>query len=419
MLRLRLFLAAFGLLILTALGTAAPVHAQGVCIPEEALSDLGPGTYSGQFNCVGRTVNYTGTITQNGSIETSSFTGSVVGAGTMTFSGTYNDNTGQASYTMSFSDGGSFTTTYNDNTSILHIAGNYNGVTLNCTINGSDENNITFSGECGGIAAGTFSGLASTKIGAVGRTQELVVNNVLDTPLMTAEEKAESDASPSASGAPQVRLFLADLAVETNTFAGQKSTITGVTVGTTVEFDNNFKVGALVPLDRMFLPGNNATRVGLVVYGQYDYQMENGWSVKPTVFTNYIHTSQTGGSSGVYGGGGGLSAQHDDGGTFIPQLISMINYYKDTRTGGGSQTLAAIGPRLGMRTGNNMVFEVGGMWNKAVSGSTGVDSSFIDVMGGIAYRISGTFRVDASYRTTLGISQFKSHRFMFGGRFFF
>ncbi len=417
MLRLRLFLAAFGLFILSALGSAAPALAQA-CIPAEAL-EYGPGTYSGSFDCIGRTVNYTGTVTQNGAINTSTFTGNIVGDGTVTVSGTYNNNTSQGSFTMTFSEGGSYTTNYNDSTGIIHIAGTYAGVTLDCTINASDENHITFSGQCGDVGIGGFQGLASTKVGAVGRTQELVVNNVLDTPLMTAEEKAAADSSPSGSGAPQVRLFLADLAVEANTFAGQKSTITGVTVGTTVEFDNNLKIGALVPLDRMFLPGNNATRVGLVVYGQYDYQMEDGWSVKPTVFTNYIHTSQTGGSSGVYGGGGGVSAQHDNGGIFIPQLISMINYYKDTRTGGGSQTLAAIGPRLGMRTGNNMVFELGGMWNKAVSGSAGVDSTFFDVMGGIAYRISGTFRVDASYRTTLGISQFKSHRFMFGGRFFF
>ena len=436
MFRLRLFLAACAVFCVAYITHAAPAFAQAACFPEDSLTDdFVVGAHSGTLNCLSSKINYTGTITAGppqlvfnpvtgtNTLQivsyNSAFTGNVVGDGTVTLNGSYNELTNLGSFTTVFSSGGSLLTTFNGNTNVAHITGTYLGQTLNCTIDGS-SGGVYFSGACGDLAIGGFSGLASAKTNSTGRTQEVVLNNVLATPVQTEQEKQAEQEQPSRGNAPTVRLFLADLSVQSNQFAGQKSAITGVTIGTTIEFDNNLKVGALVPVDRLFNPGTDGTRGGVLAYAQYNYRFQGEWSVKPTIFANYMYTSPDKGSGiSTYGGGGGVSLTRDLG-NLEPSLVGVINYNKDSGAGGGAQTLAAIGPRLGIRVGGNWVYEIGAMWNQEVTGAAANgERSFYDATAGISYRISDTFRVNAAYSTTLGITQFHSHRFSFGGRFVF
>jgi hypothetical protein len=304
------------------------------------------------------------------------------------------------------------------------------GVPANLTVTGTSGSNCNAFLALQGVGS-TTSTVASNKVSASGRLQRVVTHDILSSPLATENEladQAEQQKSENAKSGtpPRIRTFLADVTVESDTISGSHATIGGVTLGTTIDFDNHFTIGAMIPLDYMSLPVGNATRVGVVGFSQYNWHPENNkaLSIKPTVFLSYIDTigSSGGPDFSTFGVGTGLSATYDPGGKFIPGAMTYFSYSKDSTTGPGNyQSLFAIGPKMGFRPSSNWVVDLGLMWNKDVSKylPAGTKDYYFDLTAGISYRISRTFKLDIGYDKVLGINNFRSDEFSIGGRFTF
>jgi len=268
--------------------------------------------------------------------------------------------------------------------------------------------------------------LGNNQIGAQGRTETIVVENLLGDGLLTNQEIAERQASSSTTTAAGIRFrsYLADAFVEANKLSGAKSTISGMTLGSTVEFDNNLSVGALVPIDYMSLPGADAMRYGVVLYGQYDYRPADEWSIKPTAYANYIYTDSTSGAGrniGTYGGGGGVAVTYDNG-TFVPSGVAALIHNKDnTNLPNDYVTTLALGGRMGYRPSDVTTVQLSATWNRNLASymTAGMDADYWDAGVDVTYRIGQSFRLNVSYQTVLGIDRFTSNRFLVGGRFAF
>ena len=211
--------------------------------------------------------------------------------------------------------------------------------------------------------------------------------------------------------------------VEIDKLQGATTTIGGVTVGANAEFDNGLSVGVLLPLDYVSST-HDAFRVGAVFYGQYDYIPAPGWSIKPTLYANYLYDMPSGSGRtlpavGILGGGVGTSVTYDSG-MFIPALIVLASYNQDSSNAPGDyQTLIAAGPRFGYRPTDDIVVSVAGMYNQDISAyiPSAAKANYWDAEFDVAYRVSQSFKLDAAYQKTLGIRGFSSNRFLIGGRF--
>ena len=402
---------------------ARPAVAAPECDVADFATSGGTTGATSSFSCFGQAISYTwGSAGQVFVVDP--ITGFQQTAFARSLTGQSTGPGGKGSFALSVAqilspipgNPNSFSVTY-------RYAGTVFGQNVDCYVRGN-----TAIGTCDALSKifgpGPSAVPAVSKMQAAGRQQRIVTNDILGAPLQTTNEIADQKQQTSAGNAPRVRLFLADAAVEMDSLAGAKTTAGGVTIGSTVEFENSFTVGAMIPLDYISFPGTSAERLGVVGFGQYNWHPagDDAWNVKPTVLASYIYTAGNSAASfGTYGVGTGLSATYDTGGSFIPAIETFVSYNKDTVTGGTYQTLFAAGPRLGFRPSDNWVLEAGFLWNKDLSAyiPSGTKTDYFDLNADAAYRISGAFSLNVGYRKTLGISQFQSDEIDIGARFRF
>jgi hypothetical protein len=241
----------------------------------------------------------------------------------------------------------------------------------------------------------------------------------------SSSQSSSSGQTSSAKSAPstlRIRSYAADSYVEFDSLGGSKSTIGGVTLGTSFNFNDRYTVGVMVPLDYLSLPGYDAVRLGPVLYGQYDYKPAKQWIVQPTVYVSYLSTIALSGPNvptvGTVGVGAGVSVTHDMG-KFITGGLMSFGYNKDdTSLPNNYQSLFTLGPRFGYRPTNNTVVEVDAIWNKDVSSylASGASSDYWQLNADFTYLLGRSFKLHVSYQTILGIDHFSSHRIVIGGR---
>jgi hypothetical protein len=346
------------------------------------------------------------------------------------------------------------TQTYNVLNSVGGLTGTFSNVTINqqglspSLSYGPNDVNLT-------VASG--GSVATNVVQSSGRVNDVVTHNVLGAAFQTTDEIAaptttatadttttstqassdqssSSSSSSSSSGGEQktaakasnsnvrIRSYAADSYIEFDSLGGAKSTIGGITLGTSFNFNDRYTIGVMVPLDYLSLPGYDAVRLGPVLFGQYDYRPAKGWIVQPTVYVSYLSTIALNGANlptvGTAGVGTGVSVTHDMG-KFITGGIMSFGYNKDdTDLPNNYQTLFTLGPRFGYRPTRNTVIEVDAIWNKDVSSyiPSGASSDYWQLNADFTYLLGHSFKLHVSYQTILGIDHFSSHRIVIGGR---
>lgn len=272
-----------------------------------------------------------------------------------------------------------------------------------------------------GVIGGTGGGdQAAAYTAPAGVTSRIVMQNLV---VPAAKTRAEQKKENIRKALNMARTYGAALSWEDVDFdnSGENGDLYGANIG--MGWDNdNISYGFMLPYDYLDFDSFDAHRIGLIGFGQYHLKISDSLSTSFTGHLNYTYTDidlDNGDNDDVNMFGGGLSAAITlDKDLFITTVgVSYLYNTDDSNADEDEQHLIKLGTNIGVRNGDNGVFNVFAIWNTDITdydNNADVDEDYYEFGVEGSFTLSDTFGLTLGYKKVIELKGFDADQVYIG-----
>ena len=228
----------------------------------------------------------------------------------------------------------------------------------------------------------------------------------------------------------------------------------GNSVSTTLKLvwkGSRFSFGAMIPYDHLHLDAFDANRIGTILFGKYDWLLNDRLTIDFIANGNYIYNQIDSNIDNIefkdfntFGGNVGISLKYDQKGEFYRaittektklsklsftgsvSLIYQLNKDDAKRedneeghvvTEVEEQHLVMLGANVGMRIGNNFSLVFYSIWNYDLTSYKGslhdTDDNYFDIIFEGGWHLSQRWKITSGYKKILGYEDMDADQLFF------